>query len=190
MKKLLLPLLAVLLTLGSAAGAERTPQIIPIHTDGVSLVLCVERDGTVLLRHFGGRIDDVAPLADYSTHRRTDHGAGEEIYPAAGGRNFRLPALRATHADGDVNTELRYVSHETLPSDDANVVRTAVRLADPAQPFEVELLFTAYLRENVITACSRITHREQGPVVLHDYYSSALSLHGYGSYLLTQLHGG
>lgn len=190
MKKLLLPLVGALLALTHAAGAERTPQIIPIHTDRASLVLCVEGDGTVLLRHFGGRIDDVAPMAAYSTHRRTDHGAGEEIYPAAGGRNFRLPALRATHADGDVNTELRYVSHETLPSDDAGVVRTVVRLADPMRPLEVELLFTAYLRENVIATRSRITNREQGPVTLHAYYSSALSLHGYGSYLLTQLRGG
>lgn len=189
MKKLLLPLFAALL---AAAGfaAERAPRIIDIRTDDLSLILCAEETGVVAIRHFGGRIDDTTPFAAYRTHRRSDHGADDEIYPAAGGRNFRLPALRATHADGDQNTELRYVSHEVLPSDDDNVVRTIVRLADAAKPFDVELLFTAYLRENVIATRSRITHREAGPVVLHAYYSSALTLHGRGGYLLTQLHGG
>ena len=189
MKKRLLPLLAALLAaLGCARAAA--PAVIDIRTDGLSLVLCANDDGTVVLRHFGGRIDDVAPFAAYRTHRRWDHGADDEIYPAAGGRNFRLPALRATHADGDPNTELRYVAHEVLPTGDDNVTQTVVRLTDRRQPLDVELLFTAYAREDVITVRSRITNREEGPVVLHAYYASALTLHGHDSYLLTQLRGG
>ena len=48
-----------------------------------------------------------------------------------GGRNFREPALRVTHADGDMNTELRYVSHTTRNSWPTRMSReTVIKLTD------------------------------------------------------------
>ena len=66
-------------------------------------------------------IDDASPAAGIKSYRRTDHGTDNLAYSTMGGRNFREPALRVTHADGDMNTELRYVSHATRTLADKNV---------------------------------------------------------------------
>lgn len=152
------------------------------------MVLTAAPGGEVYFRHFGGRIDDPAPLADYKSNRRSDHGTEDLAYPATGGRNFREPALRVTHADGDMNTELRYVSHASKQLSDKNVTETVVKMTDCCQALDVELVFTAYARENVITTHAVIRNREKGPVTLHSFYSSSLPLKA-DKYLLTHLYG-
>ena len=186
MKKLLIPLFALLA--GGPAAATAQQQVIDIRTDGVSLILTAAPGQEVLFRHFGGRIDNPAPLADYKSGRRADYGTEDLAYPAMGGRNFREPALRVTHADGDINTELRYVAHQTRRLADKNVTQTVVQMSDCCQPLDVELVFTAYAKEDVITTHATIRNREKGPVTLHSFYSSALPLKS-DKYLLTHLYG-
>ena len=186
MKKLLIPLIAAFAANTVSAAAPQ--QVIDISTDKVSMVLTAAPGGEVYFRHFGGRIDDPAPLADYKSNRRSDHGTEDLAYPATGGRNFREPALRVTHADGDMNTELRYVSHASKQLSDKNVTDTVVKMTDCCQALDVELVFTAYARENVITTHAVIRNREKGPVTLHSFYSSSLPLKA-DKYLLTHLYG-
>ena len=183
----LLTLLSAALFAG-AVSAAAPQQLIDIRTDDVSMVLAARSGGEVYFRHFGARIDDPAPLADYKSSRRADHGTDDLAYPAMGGRNFREPALRVTHADGDMNTDLRYVSHTSRQLADPNVTETVVKMSDSSQALDVELVFTAYARENVITTHTVIRNREQGPVTLHSFYSSALTLKA-DKYLLTHLYG-
>ena len=183
----LLTLLSAALSAG-AVSAAAPQQLIDIRTDDVSMVLAARSGGEVYFRHFGGLIDDPAPLSDYKSSRRADHGTDDLAYPAMGGRNFREPALRVTHADGDMNTDLRYVSHTSRQLADPNVTETVVKMSDSSQALDVELVFTAYARENVITTHTVIRNREQGPVTLHSFYSSALTLKA-DKYLLTHLYG-
>lgn len=186
MKKLLIPLIAAFAANSVSAAAPQ--QVIDISTDKVSMVVTAAPGGEVYFRHFGGRIDDPAPLADFKSNRRSDHGTEDLAYPATGGRNFREPALRVTHADGDMNTELRYVSHASKQLSDKNVTETVVKMTDCCQALDVELVFTAYARENVITTHAVIRNREKGPVTLHSFYSSSLPLKA-DKYLLTHLYG-
>ena len=72
MKKLLIPLIAAFAANTVSAAAPQ--QVIDISTDKVSMVLTAAPGGEVYFRHFGGRIDDPAPLADYKSNRRSDHG--------------------------------------------------------------------------------------------------------------------
>ncbi len=185
MKKLLIPLIIAFAANTVSAAA---PQVIDISTDNVSMVLTATPGGEVYFRHFGGRIDDTAPLAAYKSNRRGDHGTEDLAYSAQGGRNFREPALRVTHADGDMNTELRYVSHASKQLSDKNVTETVVKMTDCCQALDVELVFTAYAKENVITTHAVIRNREKGPVTLHSFYSSSLPLKA-DKYLLTHLYG-
>ena len=189
MNKTLKPLFACLfsgLICTGAAAAE--PQVINIKTDGSSMVMSVTSDGEVLFHHFGGRIDDATPVTGIKSYRRTDHGTDNLAYSTMGGRNFREPALRVTHADGDMNTELRYVSHATRTLADKNVSETVVKLTDTNQALDVELVYTAYAKENVITTHTVIRNREKGDAVLHAFYSSSLPVKA-RSYLLTHLYG-
>ena len=187
MMKRLLTILSAALTAG-AVSAAAPQQLIDIRTDDVSIVLAARPDGEVHFRHFGSRIDDPSPLADYKSSRRADHGTDDLACPAMGGRNFREPALRITHADGDMNTDLRYVSHSSRQLADPNVTETVVKMTDCCQALDVELVFTAYARENVITTHTVIRNREEGPVTLHSFYSSAVTLKS-DKYLLTHLYG-
>ena len=187
MMKRLITILSAALTAG-AVSAAAPQQLIDIRTDDVSIVLAARPDGEVHFRHFGSRIDDPSPLADYKSSRRADHGTDDLACPVMGGRNFREPALRITHADGDMNTDLRYVSHSSRQLADPNVTETVVKMTDCCQALDVELVFTAYARENVITTHTVIRNREEGPVTLHSFYSSAVTLKS-DKYLLTHLYG-
>ena len=60
MKKLLIPLIAAFAANTVSAAAPQ--QVIDISTDKVSMVLTAAPGGEVYFRHFGGRIDDPAPL--------------------------------------------------------------------------------------------------------------------------------
>ena len=162
-------------------------QVIEVSTKDLSLVLTVDEAGQVLFQHFGPRIADPAVFLQKETYRREDHCTDNLAYGTAGGRNFRSPALCVTHADGDLNTELRYVSHrESRPGDD--VVETTVVTKDPKTGLVVNLVYTAYGEENVILSHSEIENRTNGPIVLHEFYSSALPLRA-SKYLLTHFYG-
>jgi len=70
MRKLpyLLSALGAALTAGAAETAA--PQrIIDIRTDDISLILSAAPGEEVRFLHFGGRIDDPAPLAGYRSYR-------------------------------------------------------------------------------------------------------------------------
>lgn len=76
MKNRLLTLLSAVLSAG-AVSAAAPQQLIDIRTDDVSIVLAAQPGGEVYFRHFGGRIDDPAPLASYKSSRRADHGTDD-----------------------------------------------------------------------------------------------------------------
>ena len=171
--------------LSAVTGASG--QVIEVATKDLSLVLTVDGTGQVLFQHFGSRITDPELFLQKATYRHADHGTDNLAYGTAGGRNFRSPALRVTQADGDLNTELRYVSHRVKrPGDD--VVETTVVTEDPKTGLVVKLVYTAYGEENVILSHSEIENRTDGPVVLHEFYSSALPLRA-SKYLLTHFYG-
>lgn len=159
-------------------------QIIDIKTRNLSMIMGVNTKGELLLHHFGGKITDSSAFVHYSGYPTL----GPTVYSTLGGRNIREPALRVTHADGDLNTELKYVAHSSRVLQDPNVTETIIRLSDRKQAFSVELVYRAYARENVITTHSIIRNSENGPVTLHNFYSSCLSFDA-RSYLLTHLWG-
>ena len=49
--------------------------------------------------------------------------------------------------------------------------RTVIKLTDTNQALDVELFYTAYAEENVITTHAVIRNREKGSIVLHSFYS-------------------
>lgn len=182
MKKLL-----TALCLCAAGFYGASAQVIDIATRDLSMVLTVDARGQLLFRHFGARIADPELFMQKQTYRRADHGTDNLAYGTAGGRNFRAPALRITQADGDPNTELLYVSHNVRELGDL-VTETTVALADPKTGVGVDLIYTAYGRENVILAHSRITNGSAGRITLHECYSAALPLRA-SKYLLTHFYG-
>ena len=186
MKRLLIQAAAILVC-GRVFAKEAGP-VINIRTDNVSMVMCVGDDGRLRTLHFGGAIDDASALAGFDDGIHDNHGAPYETYPTEGWRNFNEPALSITHRNGDLNTDLKFVSYDERTMNDANVLETTIHLADEAEGVGVDLVYTAYKAQNVITSHTVIKNREKGDIVLRNYYSSALPVRA-GKYLLTHLYG-
>lgn len=186
MKKLLLIALSALSAF--SVNAKETPVVINVKTDAVSLILKTETDGRLTTLHFGCVIEDASALAGFKNGINSNHGSPYEAYPTLGWRAFDEPALSVTHKNGDLNTELRYVSHEAKALKDNNIEQTVIHLSDAKEGLTVDLVYTAYKKQNVITAHSVIRNGEKGAVTLHNYYSSALPVKA-DKYLLTHLHG-
>ncbi|MCM1503114.1 MAG: alpha-galactosidase [Bacteroidales bacterium] len=170
-----------------SALAYAQSTMISVETDNVSMVMGTDKAGELLFHHFGGRIADVSQFNGYRSYRRSDYGTDPLAYPAAGGRYFNEPALLAEYGNGYLNTELKYVSHKAVAVDD-NVTRTEITLEDKLTSLRVLLVYTAYSKEDVITCHTEITNGGKKPVMLKNYYSSALPVTA-DSYLLTHFYG-
>ncbi len=182
-------LLAVLWPCLNLQAADRPEKsVLNVQTDDLSLVLGTASDSSLMFHYFGPRLADVSPFRNKQTYRRADYGTDDPAYAAAGGRNLLYPALRMTHADGNLNTELIYVGATTTDSSDPNVTETTVLLRDRFYPLEVKLIFRTYARENVITERVEITNHEKKTVVLHHYYSAFLPVKAQ-KYYLNHFHG-
>ena len=183
MKRVLILLCLVSLT--AAAGAARkqqparplaadaTPRLIEITTDRTQIVLRVNKDAQLEFAYYGTRLADASPLLGRTSVRRSDLGTEPQACTAQGGREIREAALAVTHCDGDLNTELRYVSHEQTSAQGAQT--TSVLLSDTKHPFDVRLVYKAYGPENVIVVHSEIINREGGAAVLRNYYGPVIS---------------
>ncbi|MDD6253784.1 MAG: alpha-galactosidase [Bacteroidales bacterium] len=173
----------------SAFGAEaENSRVINIRTEKSSLVFSVNPDGMLVCDHYGAAIGDASSFSLRKNYIRGDHGTPYAAYPAMGGRSFGEPALAVTHRNGDLNTELKYVSHTTETLQDNNISETTISLADSIQGLETDLVFTAYWKQNIITAHTVIRNREKGDITLRSFYSSALPIKA-EKYLLTHLYG-
>lgn len=139
MKRYILLVLLVLLGIPSF-GAE-DGKVINVRTDNSSLIICVDKDGFLRTLHYGGVIGDTSPFADFQLGISKGHGSVYETYPTQGGRGFNEPALAVTHKNGDLNTELRYISHNTEMTENGNVDRTIIHLADLKEGLAVDLIY-------------------------------------------------
>ncbi len=154
--------------------------LITIETMHTALVYRVE-DSEVNCYYFG------ESLQDYEVFRSVTTPAKGPLISSARGQNFNEPALRVTHHDGVLSTELTYIKHETKAVS-PGVRQTIITLKDKVYAFWVEVSFTAWFNEDIISMSTRLLNREPGPVQLFDYASGYLPLYA-GKYFLTSFHG-
>lgn len=158
-------------------------KLIQIDTRETSMILSVSKDNMLLFHHFGNKITDATTYLIKQSYRRSDYGTDPQAYSAAGGRTENEAALRITHADGDLNTELVYKSHSQTTSDDGNIQLTTIQLSDKKLPLSVILTFKAFQKENVITESVQIINGEKKEIVLHNFYSMFLPVKARDYYL-------
>jgi alpha-galactosidase len=173
--------LIFMLSMGCYAGAET--KIIHLETSNLSYILSVGDDQVLYFQYFGEKIPDAQSFSGKKSYRRADYGTDPQAYPAAGGRNFRLPALQARHENGDLNTELIYKNHTT--TDTGNITQLTVELSDKIHPLSVTLTLKAFRKENVITQSVQLTNGAKQNILLHDFYSLYLPVKSKHYYLNT-----
>lgn len=167
----------------TALYASNQSELIVLNTDNLSLVLEVNDKGTLLHQYFGRKLSDPSPFLLKKFYRTSEYGTRNEAHSTAGGKNFREPALRVTHHDGDLNTELLYRSHERNIDKEKDLEELVICLKDQKYDFEVQLVYQAYKKEDVFTMHTMISNNEPGKVLLHNYYSSYLPVEGKNFYL-------
>ena len=172
-------LLALLL-----AAVLAAPQVISVETDNCSLVFSVRENGTVHQLHFGAKVDaqEFAAVPEHWAR----YSVAPLAYPATGGRYIWEPALHVQYADGSHNTELYYHHHSVEERGGVRV--TTVGLKDPVTLLEVNLVYEAYAKEDVIVSHTEIVNGGKKPVKLIQAASGALTLKA-GDYLLSHVNG-
>lgn len=171
-----------------SAVAENKTNIIALHTDNLSLVMEVDAKGVLQHRYFGQKLSEPEVFLSKAIYRTSEYGTRAEAYSSAGGKNFREPALRVTHFDGDLNTELVFKKMERKDDAKAGTENLTITLVDKKYPLEVRLLYKAYKAENVFTMNTEIANNEKGDVVLYNYYSFYMPVEAF-SYYLTHFNG-
>ncbi len=177
----------IILTL-SSISVLRCAELITLNTNKLSTVLEVDDKGRLLHRYFGNKLVDTSPFLSKMLYRTTEYGTPNEAYSTMGGKNFREPALRITHFDGDLNTELQYNRHERHFDNEKGIEILVLFLRDKKYPLEVKLFYKAYYKENVYVMYTEITNHEEDNVVLHNYYSFYLPVDA-RQYYLTHFYG-
>lgn len=171
--------------------APAPDNLVRVVTRDVTLAMLREPDGRLSFAYFGPAFAGDAALAARRYIGRPDahEDMRPEAYLAYGGRNYLEPALKVTHADGSQTTEL-VVGDVTVSDLGPGRTQTTVHMRDKVYPLAVDLIFTAYRDENVITQQVRVTneHRKNRPVTLENVYSAYLPLLA-PEFYLTHFHG-
>ena len=172
-------LLALLL-----AAVLAQPRIVSVETNNSSLVFSVRENGTVHQLHYGAKV----PAAEFAAvpEHPARYNAAPLAYPSTGGRYLNEPALHVQYADGSHNTELFYRNHTV--QEQQGVTVTTLQLQDPVTGLQVDLVYEAYPREDVILSHAQITNTGKKPVKLLQAASGALSLQS-DQYLLSHVNG-
>ncbi|MCF7847268.1 MAG: alpha-galactosidase [Kiritimatiellales bacterium] len=168
------------------ADALDKKRVIAIDTQNTSLVLMANNKGFVFHKYYGERQATPENLLDVIPFDKMRMETFEAL-SVFGGEYPGEPSLKATHADGNMTTDLRYQSHTQTKIDD-NIVETRIRLKDTYYPFFVTLVYRAYQAEDIITSQVFIENKEDGAVVLENFASFDLVTEG-REYWLTHFHG-
>lgn len=153
-------------------------QTVHIETAHTSLVYNVDKDGVLKQSFYGKRIENGIENIQVTAL---------EAYPAFGKAYVNQPAFRATHADGNLTTELKYITHETK-SVSPGISLTRIVLKDKFYDLSVTLFYKAYQQTDVIEQWTEIVHNQRKNITLHDYASSQLAVNE-SSYWLTSFYG-
>jgi alpha-galactosidase len=163
----------------AAIAQNANNKTVVIRTANTSLVYKVDNDQVLKQCYYGRAIDEKGVAGIQLTSL--------DAYPAYGKAYVNEPAFRAVHADGNLTTELAYVSAETQVHD-KNITLTRIRLRDQHYNLSVTLCFKAYQQQDVIEQWTEVVHEEKKDITLYNFMSSQLALRA-SSYWLTSFYG-
>lgn len=153
---------ALIVSMGSTAQPSRS---ISISTKSISLVFGVDEKGKLKQVYFGKLIDQ--PVSTSLARQAPD------AYPSYG-TTLNGIALRMTHADGNLTTNLVYKSDASLSVND-NSRLTSITLKDSYYPVEVTLFYKTYIKEDIIEQWMELKHTEKEAVIVNEFASASFA---------------
>ncbi len=164
-------------------------QVISIETNNQAMIFTATQNDRIIFQYWGDKLNDATSFINKKVKGQpdTNNDFATQLYPAYGGRYYLNPALKLTHDDGVLTTELVYAGHTTKALD-ANRTETVIELKDKIYPVFVDIRFVAYKKENVITQSATIHHEGKNTLTVENFASSYIPLHAQ-SYYLTHFNG-
>jgi alpha-galactosidase len=175
--------------LGTISAFSQSREFIEVATNNQTVIFSASKNENVIFQYWGDRLNRLSDFKriGFKGQPDTDQNIAPQIYPAYGGRFYLNPALRLTHSDGVLTTELVYASSEKKTLDE-NRVETIIHLKDKLYPVFVDIHFIAYQKENIICQSVMVLNEEKKSVSIENIASSYIPLHAQ-SYYLTHFHG-
>lgn len=158
--------------------------LIPIETKDFATCFEVDNGRRLWNVYFGnklGRKSEYGQVSKQFYFSDANAGRYNNAYTPAGTWNLSEPALQITHHDGNLSTELTYISHQTVTEKAYST--TIIKLSDPVYKVAVDLYYKAWADENVIEQWAEITNNETGDIRLNKYASANLFFTGNDFYL-------
>ena len=173
----------------SVSAFGQNSEIIGIDTKDMSMIFSAKPNEKVTFQYWGAKLNEKSSFVNrgYKGQPDTQQDAAPQLYPAYGGHQYLNPALRVTQDDGVLTTELVYVGSESKKIDE-NRTETIVHLKDKLYPLFVDVHFSAFHSENIISEFVTVIHSEKKPIVIVSIASSYIPLHA-DSYYLTHFYG-
>jgi len=173
----------------SISAFSQGKEIIEVGTNDLSMIFCAVKDEKVSFQYWGDKIKDTSPFNKKGYKRQPDSNqdTDPQIFPAYGGKFYLNPALRLTHADGVLTTELVFSGFEKKDLDE-NRIETIIHLKDKIYPVLVDIHFIAYQKENIICQSVTVINEGKKNLSVENIASTYLPLHAQ-SYYLTHFHG-
>ena len=169
----------LLLAAACVTAALLPAKDILVNTPKTTLLLKADRGQPLHISYYGERIDNAGQV----------YSAGSlwyEAYPAFGTCGTDVPALSVRHADGNMTTELEYVSDTAVA--EANATLYTITMKDRAYDFYVDVCYRAYSNADVIEAWTVLRNGEKKPVTLNKYASGFLPIRQ-DDVWVTHMHG-
>ncbi|SHE98890.1 alpha-galactosidase [Dysgonomonas macrotermitis] len=187
MKALVLSILLFFLAAVTTPG--QTKEIIQVETNNLAMIFTASPGGKVVFQYWGNKLNGASSFLDRKVKGQPDTSDdfASQLYPAYGGRYYLNPALKLTHDDGVLTTELVYAGSQTKSLDD-NRTETIISLKDKLYPVFVDVRFVSYNKENIISQSVTISHSETKEILVENLASSYIPLHA-ESYYLTHFNG-
>ncbi len=172
--RLTLALFALGATLG--AGAQ-----LHVSTPALSLLLDAQPGEKFEYVYFGPKLAeaDIPAVMGAENH--------VEAFPVYGMDTSNPYALAATHADGNMSTDVRVESATQTTGADGSTT-TRVRLKDTVYPFYIDVVYLTRDDCDVIETWTEVSHSEKKPVRLTEYASLFLPVRR-GNVWLSHLNG-
>nr|WP_068888848.1 alpha-galactosidase [Pedobacter panaciterrae] len=170
--------------------AQEKQKRIEINTRKLSMIFTVDNSNRIIYQYFGKKIE--APNSTFFNRGFVGQPDSQEdlaplMYPSYGGRYYLNPALKLTHDDGVLTTDLIYAGSDSKIID-SNRKETIIKLKDRLYPIYLDVCFISYLKEDVITQSVKITSQERKTLKVENIASSYLPVHA-ESYYLTHFNG-
>ena len=175
--------ICLLIFLHLHVAAQKLPLV--LECEDYVMVLDTDDEARLQTIYFGDKLnstDEYKAVWGQSFYRDNNAGIYHNAYTASGTWNLVEPAITIKHQDGNLGTDLKYLSHSSSKTD-GGAIHHILILEDPVYNTIVDLHYLVYAEYNVIEQWTVIKNPREVKMDMLKYASANLYFTGHEFYL-------